>query len=97
MILAMKNLSFVRAMIGAVGFAVFLGFATVACGDGGAAVGEACDTRGSTTECAEDAVCDQDKDGNVVCLALCETQDDCAADESCDGVSGGSLKACHPK
>ncbi|MFO0550967.1 MAG: hypothetical protein U0271_21430 [Polyangiaceae bacterium] len=76
--------------------ALFLGSLFIACG-GGADIGEACETRGSTDECTDNAVCDQNANGETVCLELCTSQDDCDTDESCDGVSGGSLKACHPK
>ena len=69
---------------------------TLACGGGGGGVGEACDTRGSTEEC-EEGVCDEEESGAVVCLAICVDQEDCLADEDCNGVSGSNLKACHPK
>lgn len=68
----------------------------LACG-GGADVGEACDTPGNRDECVEDAVCDKLDDGDVQCLLLCVDKEDCPEDFDCNGVSGSSLKACHPK
>jgi hypothetical protein len=74
-----------------------LGVLGAACDDGtGAAVGEACLTPGSTTECEADAVCDSDSKLGTVCLALCEKDEDCGSGEQCSGTSG-SLKGCHPK
>jgi hypothetical protein len=73
-----------------------LGYAFVACG-GEAAIGEACDTSGSTEECEEGAVCDTVTDEDIVCLKQCLEQEDCTDDEECNGVSGTNLKACHPK
>lgn len=72
------------------------GLLAAACGGGGE-VGEACDTSGSQDECVEGAICDSDDGDAAVCLAICEVQEDCAADEDCNGVSGSSIKACHPK
>lgn len=68
----------------------------VACdSSSGAAVGEACTTPGSTTECEADAVCDSDSKLGTVCLAQCDKDEDCASDEKCSGTTG-SLKGCHP-
>lgn len=72
------------------------GLLTAACGGEGE-VGESCDTSGSEDECVEGAICDSGDGDAAVCLALCDVQEDCAADEDCNGVSGSSLKACHPK
>lgn len=67
-----------------------------ACSDE-AETGEACDTVAGQGECVQGAICEQ-TDGATICLEICESQDDCAADENCNGLSGGSdLKACHPK
>jgi hypothetical protein len=77
--------------------AAVLSLAAVACGGSGA-IGEACDTPGATDdECEAGAICDETESGDVVCLAVCEEQEDCASDESCNGVTGSSTKACHPK
>lgn len=69
-----------------------------ACEDGssGAAVGEACVTPGSIDECETDAVCDDDSKRGTICLARCDRDEDCAADEQCTGTSG-SLKGCHAR
>lgn len=77
-------------------FATFASM-TVACGGTGE-VGESCDTPGATDdECAEGAVCDDTETGETLCLQTCEDQEDCAADEACNGVTGSDIKACHPK
>src|SRR5690242_6449035 len=64
---------------------------------GAATIGDPCEMPGSTEECVEDAVCDTLKDGEVLCLLICQEQADCPSDFDCNGVSGSSLKACHPK
>jgi hypothetical protein len=64
-------------------------------GCGGAEIGETCDTGGSADECVEGAICTNDGDGNV-CRLVCEVQDDCPMDYSCNGVTGGSTKSCQP-
>jgi len=72
------------------------------CGGTGA-LGEACDTPGATDdECEEGSICDATSDdspgeGDTICLAVCVDQEDCGADEACNGVTGSSTKACHPK
>ncbi len=68
----------------------------LACG-GAAEIGEACTERGSGEECVDGAVCDSVEGKGVVCLKLCDDDADCDADESCNGISGASGKACHPK
>ena len=73
-----------------------LALTALACG-GAAKVGDACTTRGSTTECESGAVCSQNSAGAVVCLKTCVEQTDCASSESCNGVEGSSLKACRTK
>ncbi len=62
-----------------------------------AAIGAACYTRGQTGECVAGAVCDTIKDNQVVCLKICEKDEQCASTESCSGVSGTTGKACHAK
>lgn len=66
------------------------------CG-GSAEVGEACTERGSAEECVDGAVCDAVEGEGVVCLKGCIAQSDCAADESCNGLTNATGKACHPK
>lgn len=73
---------------------VLLVFFAPACEDGG--VGEPCDTPGVEEECADGAICDSTDDGAVQCLQICVDQEDCPADESCNGVSNSNIKACHP-
>lgn len=69
----------------------------VACdGGSGAAVGDACATPGSTTECVDGAVCDSDSSLGTVCLDICDADEDCGSDEKCSGTTG-SLKGCHPE
>jgi hypothetical protein len=72
------------------------GLLAAACGGEGE-VGESCDTSGSQDECVEGAICDSGDGDAAVCLAICEVQEDCPADEDCNGVSGSNVKACHPK
>lgn len=63
-----------------------------------AGIGESCETKGATTtECVDGAVCEANATGAPVCLKLCTVQTDCASNEACNGVSGGSLHACQPK
>jgi hypothetical protein len=69
--------------------------ALVGCGEEGF-VGASCETAGSTEQCGDGLVCDQ-IDNETLCLALCDKQEDCGADEDCNGVSKSNLKACHPK
>lgn len=66
--------------------------ALAACG--GADLGEACDTSGSTDECVEDGVCGDRGDGSLTCLKLCTDKAQCASGEDCNGISGSSLKGC---
>jgi hypothetical protein len=75
--------------------AAIAGFGMGACGGGGAAVGDDCETPGSTEECEDGAICDADSDLGTVCMTLCEKDEDCKDGETCNGTSG-SLKGCHP-
>lgn len=77
-------------------FTLFGAVAAAACDSSGAAIGEACQTAGSETECVDGAVCDT-VDTTIVCLEICDDDTDCAANEACNGVSGSSIKACHVK
>lgn len=59
-------------------------------------VGAPCDMIGSTEACGgEGLVCD-DVEGEPLCLAVCDKQEDCPEDQSCNGVSKSNIKACHP-
>ena len=80
----------------AVGVVMFLGGVLTACG-GGAKVGDACTTSGSTDECESGAVCVSNASTTPVCLKSCTQASDCASTEDCNGVSGSSAKACRPK
>jgi hypothetical protein len=64
-------------------------------GCGASEIGESCDTGGSADECVDGAICTNESDGNV-CRLICETQDDCPMNYSCNGVTGGSTKSCQP-
>jgi len=64
-------------------------------GCGGAEIGETCDTGGSADECVDGAICTNESDGNV-CRLICEMQEDCPMNYSCNGVTGGSTKSCQP-
>lgn len=70
--------------------------ASMGCGDD-PFVGAPCDSVGSTDACGEGEglVCDQ-VDGESLCLAICDKQEDCPDGQSCNGVSKSSIKACHP-
>jgi len=81
------------------GLAAVLLAAALACG-GGAELGEACEETGATSACVDGGICDtvSDESEEQVCLALCDSDEDCnAATESCTGVSGSNQKACHRK
>jgi hypothetical protein len=58
---------------------------------------QACTTSGSTSECPEESVCDAISGTAVSCVKICKTSEDCRVDQDCNGVSGGSVKACKPK
>lgn len=92
----MNGRSFARRRFGALALVTtMMAWGTAACGGGGAAVGEDCETPGSVDECEDGALCADDTDLGTVCMTICESDDDCAAGEQCKGTSG-SLKACHP-
>jgi len=68
-----------------------------ACGGGGA-VGEGCDASGEDGQCEDGAVCGKPGDVDALeCLVACTAQEDCAADEECNGVEGSSVKGCRSK
>ena len=59
---------------------------SVACGS--PAVGESCDTVGSTSACTDGAVCDSVSSGTGnVCYKICTVDSPCLATENCTGVS----------
>lgn len=63
-------------------------------GCGSAEIGEECDTSGSVDECVDGAICTND--ATNVCRLVCEVQEDCPVDYTCNGVSGSSTKSCQP-
>lgn len=78
-------------------------------GCGGAGnIGEACTSPGSTDDCVAGAICAQDEapEGSssdpvwntYTCRAICATQEQCAGDLECRGVSGSASgrRACQP-
>lgn len=77
--------------------------ALLGCEDEPVPVGGACNERGRQSECVDGAICtnlsgsDAEATGDTNrCLPLCESDDDCAADEGCRGISRTSLKSCQP-
>ena len=74
--------------------ALSLGLAAIACGSKGA-LGDGCDTPSGADECESGLLCTNGETNT--CLKECTDQDQCAATENCNGVSGGSLKSCQPK
>ncbi|MFT3773567.1 MAG: hypothetical protein QM820_49965 [Minicystis sp.] len=71
--------------------------ALAACGSSAAgSVGDPCATAGATgDECGSDAVCTPE-DTLLICRKICTAQEDCAANEACNGLTG-NLKSCQPK
>lgn len=70
----------------------------MACGGGD--LGESCDESGKVSgQCDDGLVCGKKSDtsSDLVCLKQCSSQAECAADETCNGVSSSSLKACRVK
>ena len=67
------------------------------CG-GESALGEECGESGVDGECEDGAVCGKyDDTGDLLCLRICNDQDDCASDEDCNGVDGTNIKGCRLK
>lgn len=71
-----------------------------ACGGEGE-IGEECGSEGADGECVDGAVCGPTKDDgdaeSLQCLVVCVEQEDCAADEDCNGISGSNIKGCRPR
>lgn len=59
-------------------------------------IGEECEDSGSKDECVDGGICTKESDGTF-CRVLCSEKVDCAATESCSGVSGSNLKSCQPE
>lgn len=67
---------------------------------GGGELGESCEESGKVSgECDDGLVCGKKSDtsGDLVCLKQCSSDADCSGTESCNGVSGSSLKGCRTK
>jgi hypothetical protein len=79
------------------GLPVLLMLALAACG-GESELGEECGAEGEDGECVDGGVCGPtkgDDEGDVLqCLVVCQEQEDCKADEECNGVSGTNIKGC---
>jgi hypothetical protein len=80
--------------------------ATDGCDEGltcetGAAAGyctKACTTPGSTDGCPDGSICDAIIGTAMSCVKICkEGGGECRSDQSCNGVTGSSTKACKPK
>ena len=77
-------------------FCTLLGLLGALACSGEAAIGEECDTAGSTDECVNGAVCTNDLGGRR-CRLVCNDDAQCAASEACNGVSSTNIKSCQPK
>ncbi len=66
--------------------------AIAACGSND--IGDSCDKEGSTDDCVDNAVCQKNKAGAIVCAKLCTDKNQCSSNLDCEGVSGSNLKAC---
>ena len=63
-----------------------------------AAVGETCEVEGAVDECVDGAVCGKPDDNAAPqCLVVCTSDKDCGSNQSCNGVTGSSIKACRNK
>ena len=60
-------------------------------------IGDSCEVSGDDAECVEEALCTKVVDETLTCLKRCNGQEDCADNEACNGVSGGSGNTCQPK
>lgn len=61
-------------------------------------LGATCETAGSTDLCESGLICTNVSGSTFnACRKQCTSQSDCnAATESCNGVSGSSIKSCQP-
>jgi hypothetical protein len=91
----MRNRTLIASAL--VGLFAALGLSAGCGSHPGGTVGAACSDIGSSDECASDEVCDAIEGGDTYCLLRCSDHADCDAAERCNGVSGDSGKACHPK
>jgi hypothetical protein len=59
---------------------------------------KSCPTPGSTNDCPEASVCDDVTGAGRVCLKMCSSDNECRSGvTACNGITGSSQKACHPK
>lgn len=59
---------------------------------------QACTTPGSTDGCPEGSICDAITGTAMSCVKICkEGGGECRSDQSCNGTTGSSTKACKPK
>lgn len=59
---------------------------------------QACTMPGSTDECPEGSICDAIIGTAMSCVKICkEDGGECRSDQSCNGITGSSTKACKPK
>jgi hypothetical protein len=56
-----------------------------------------CPTAGSTNGCPDTSICDDVTGAGLICLKLCNFENDCRSGTDCNGVTNGNQKACHPK
>ena len=56
-----------------------------------------CASRGSTSECPENSVCEDTPPLGLLCLRICSAPEDCGrTDVTCTAVPNTNLKACKP-
>jgi hypothetical protein len=67
-----------------------------ACASDPVAIGGACSNAGKADECVDGAICSNASSG-ATCRKICSEQAQCAATESCSGISGTTTKSCQPK
>lgn len=60
---------------------------------------KACTMPGSTEECPEGSICDAIIGSAMACVKICKDEGagECRSDQSCNGTTNGSTKACKPK
>ena len=57
-----------------------------------------CTAPGQQAECPDEAICDAIGNVTNICVRICKDNGaECRSDQSCNGVTGTSIKACKPK
>jgi hypothetical protein len=69
-------------------------FSLALIGCGASEIGEDCDTAGSEDDCVDGAICTNEEGDINRCREICERHEDCELGESCNGISGSSIKSC---